>query len=203
MFAPPSPTGAERCLDAEPRARKHGRDERMADFLVHVIGAAAALAGAAALLVLAHSRDQGALAPIAVYATGLVLTFAASAAYNLGYDTRLRALLRRFDHSAIFLMIAGTYTPFTTRLANGPAAIWMTAGVWSVALGGIALKLTSPELFERVGVGVYLALGWAARLHFSLDFVVSERALRRSVACGGRALYGRRRFPSDAAAAIS
>jgi hemolysin III len=69
--------------------------------------------------------------------------------------------LRRLDHSAIFLMIAGTYTPFTTRLLEGGAALWSTVWIWSMALGGILLKLRMPRLFERVSVAIYLALGWS------------------------------------------
>jgi hemolysin III len=159
--------------DAEPRSRTHGRDERLADLCVHLVGASAAIAGAMALLSIALRRGWEVAAPIAVYAFALILTFAASAAYNLAYDTRLRVLLRRLDHSAIFMMIAGTYTPFTMRLAREPAALWLTSGVWSLAFAGIILKWFRPCWFERVGVGFYLALGWAAlaiipNLRFSL-----------------------------------
>ncbi|HUZ67630.1 MAG TPA: hemolysin III family protein [Beijerinckiaceae bacterium] len=148
--------------DLSPRARRYAREERLADLLVHLVGLAAALAGAVALLVSTRPRTAWALAPIGVYAVALIATFAASAAYNLAFDSRFRPLLRRLDHSAIFLMIAGTYTPFTTRLVAGWAAVVATAWIWSMALGGIALKLISPRLFERLAVLLYLALGWAA-----------------------------------------
>jgi len=148
--------------DVCPRGRRHGRDELLADFLVHVIGTIAALAGAIAVVFIAGSRNWAALAPVGVYAGALVTMFGASAAYNLAYETRFRSILRRLDHSAIFLMIAGTYTPFTTRLVEGRAAVWSTVLIWSMALGGILLKLTKPRLFERVGVVIYLALGWSA-----------------------------------------
>lgn len=148
--------------DAEPRGRAHSADELRADFLVHVTGLVAASVGAIALILVAASHDWQGIAPIAAYAAALIAMFAASAAYNLGYHTRFRPLLRRLDHSAIFLMIAGTYTPFTTRLLGGRAALWSTVWIWGMALGGIALKLKNPPLFERVGVAIYLALGWSA-----------------------------------------
>jgi hemolysin III len=159
---PPESSTRKPGPDADPRGRAHGRDERLADLLVHVVGASAAVAGAVVLLLDAASRGWGVVLPISVYAFALILTFSASAAYNLAYDTRLRAWLRKLDHSAIFVMIAGTYTPFTVRFAPGAAALWSTLAVWLLAAAGIALKLFNPAVFERIGVGFYLALGWAA-----------------------------------------
>ncbi|MGE3904564.1 MAG: hemolysin III family protein, partial [Reyranellaceae bacterium] len=83
-----------------------------------------------------------------------------SAAYNLARNSRRRALLRRFDHAAIFAMIAGTYTPFTTLRLDGGWGAGLTAAVWTVATIGIALKLWKPHLVERASIPLYLALGW-------------------------------------------
>lgn len=157
----------ETAPDANPRGRPYGEDERRADLVVHVVGLTAATAGAVVLIAAACFRDRAALSALSVYAAALIAMFGASAAYNLGYETRFRAILRRFDHSAIFLMIAGTYTPFTTRLIAGQAALWSTAWIWSMALGGILLKLLTPGLFERISVVMYLALGWFAATIFA------------------------------------
>ena len=87
--------------------------------------------------------------------------FLASMAYNLA-SPRRRPLLRRLDHAAIFLMIAGSYTPFTTQRLHGAWAWGMTSVVWTLALGAAAGKLFAPGLGKGFWVLLYLALGWAA-----------------------------------------
>ena len=121
------------------RARVHSKAEQLADLCVHVLGLMVAVAGTIVLAVLALD-SAGKLAAVMVYAGGLLAMLGASAAYNVGYDTRFRALFRRFDHSAIFLMIAGTYTPFTTSFFSGWAAAGLTALIWGLSLAGIVLK---------------------------------------------------------------
>jgi hemolysin III len=90
-----------------------------------------------------------------------------SALYNLAPPGPRKALLRRFDHAAIFVMIAGTYTP-VAALAIGGAWAWGLLGlVWSGALGGVVLKLVGPMRMEKLSVAAYLVLGWIglAALH--------------------------------------
>jgi hemolysin III len=82
-----------------------------------------------------------------------------SAAYNVFHTSERREWLRRLDHAAIFAMIAGTYTPFTTRLGSGWAS-GLTAVIWIVAAAGIALKLWQPRRIETISIILYLALGW-------------------------------------------
>jgi hemolysin III len=84
-----------------------------------------------------------------------------SAAYNFANE-RSRPLLRRFDHAGIFLMIAGSYTPFTTQKLEGAWAIGMTTAVWTLALAGVAGKLFLPGLGRKFWVALYLLLGWLA-----------------------------------------
>jgi len=121
----------------------------------------AGLAGTVTLAALvALQGDWVAAIPVAVYAFGLMAMLVCSAAYNLARSSRRRALLRRFDHAAIFAMIAGTYTPFTTLRLEGGWAAGLTGAVWGVALLGILLKLWKPHLVERASIPLYLALGW-------------------------------------------
>jgi hemolysin III len=87
--------------------------------------------------------------------------FACSIIYNMAKPHR-RPLLRRLDHAAIFLMIAGSYTPFTTQSLTGAWAWGMTAAVWTLALAGAAGKLFLPGLGRGFWVALYLALGWSA-----------------------------------------
>ena len=84
-----------------------------------------------------------------------------SATYNLWPVSRAKWVLRRFDHSAIYLLIAATYTPFIMELRDSVMALALLIGVWCVAIFGIVLKLGWPGRFDRVAVGLYLALGWS------------------------------------------
>lgn len=135
--------------------------ELLADGVVHALGLAVGVIGAAALVVLVVLDGNPALwAPLSIYAAGLVGMLACSAAYNLLRSSRRRAWLRRFDHAAIFAMIAGTYTPFTTLGLDGGWSHGLTLLVWSVAAVGIVLKLWQPRRIETMSTVLYLGLGW-------------------------------------------
>ena len=134
--------------------------ERSADRWVHIVGLAGGGVGGLVLLGLSLGVGRlGQAAAVGVYGLCLVLMFLASAAYNMA-GARRRPLLRRLDHAAIFLMIAGSYTPFTTQRLTGAWAWGMTLAVWVVALAAAAGKLFAPGLGRKVWVAVYLALGW-------------------------------------------
>ncbi|MGE0740585.1 MAG: hemolysin III family protein [Hyphomonadaceae bacterium] len=102
----------------------------------------------------------GMASAVAVYSVCVIAMIGCSMAYNLTENAKRKALLRRFDHAAIFLMIAGTYTPFTTIRFDGAWAISMTTIVWSLALLGAAGKLFLPDIGKRVWIAFYVALGW-------------------------------------------
>ena len=136
--------------------------ERVADGVIHVIGIAAGLVGAAILVIGAATRGgPRELAAVATYSGGLLAMLGCSAAYQILRSSRRRELLRCFDHTAIFLMIAGTYTPFTLLRTRPVWDVALTALVWSIAAAGIALRLIRPQTFDRVSIAFYLALGWA------------------------------------------
>jgi hemolysin III len=135
---------------------------KCADLIVHVTGLVLALVGAGVALGLSvRFGGMSEVAAVAIYAVGLVLMLSFSTAYNFG-KAPWRPLLRRLDHAGIFLMIAGSYTPFTTHSLKGAWAWGMTSLVWAVALLGVFGKLFLPGLGKRFWVGVYLALGWIA-----------------------------------------
>ena len=138
------------------------RGELVADGVIHIIGIAAGLIGAAILVIaVTTSGSPLELAAVATYSGGLLAMLGCSAAYQLLRASRRRELLRCFDHSAIFLMIAGTYTPFTLLRTRPFWDVALTAAVWSIAAAGIVLRLSSPRVFDRVSIAFYLALGWA------------------------------------------
>lgn len=134
------------------------RAERVADAAVHLAGIAFGVAAAIVLVLLAFDTPGAHLPAILVYLVGLLAMLSLSGAYNLAAPSRAKLLLRRLDHSAIFLMIAATYTPF---LSLNSACRPLLAAIWLTALVGIVLKLLWPGRFERLAILLYLALGWS------------------------------------------
>lgn len=133
---------------------------KCADLVVHIVGLAFALFGGGILLGLSVGFGSlGQIAAVAIYTVGLMTMFGCSMAYNFG-KWSWRPVLRRFDHAAIFLMIAGSYTPFTTQRFDGVWAIGMTSAVWVVALIGAGGKLFLPRIASRFWIFLYVALGW-------------------------------------------
>ena len=132
---------------------------RLVDKIIHLAGLVFAVVGGSVLLVLAFGSKDGRVLAVAIYALGFVAMLAASMAYSFGAPER-RALLRRLDHAGIFLMIAGSYTPFTTHALTGAWAWGMTIAVWAIAGTGIALKLLLPDMRESVSVAFFVVLGW-------------------------------------------
>ena len=147
---------------AEENHALYSRGERLADELVHGIGLAAALPACLALLLVAPpQRDPTLIAALAAYSTGLLGMLVCSALYNRAAEGPRKALLRRLDHAAIFVMIAGTYTPVTLLAISDSQGLALLAVVWGGAAAGAALKLFAPARFERLALPAYLALGWA------------------------------------------
>jgi hemolysin III len=136
--------------------------ELLADRTVHVIGLAFGITAAVALLLLtAIEQHWTALVTVVAYSVGLVAMLSFSAAYNLGHRSRYRHIFRRLDHAAIFVMIAGTYTPFTILGLDGTWRIAMTASVWTIAAIGVAVKLLAPaHRSTRISTALYLVFGW-------------------------------------------
>jgi hemolysin III len=137
------------------------RGERIADAIVHVAAVGAAVIAGVVLLLVAVPGGATQLVALSLYVFGVVTGFGCSAAYNLVSSPRAKAILRRFDHAAIFLMIAGSYTPFAVIAIGGLWGVVLLSAVWLVALGGVALKLFWPGRFERFSIVLYLMLGWA------------------------------------------
>ncbi|MBW8735118.1 MAG: hemolysin III family protein [Asticcacaulis sp.] len=134
--------------------------ERYADLVVHIVGLALALFGGGVALGLAvHYGLAGRIASVVVYALGFVAMLAFSMAYNFSRP-RWQPFLRRLDHAGIFLMIAASYTPFTTQALSGGWAYGMSIAVWTLAGIGILAKLFLPGLGKIFWVPLYLTLGW-------------------------------------------
>lgn len=137
--------------------------ERRADALVHVLGVTAGVVAVVWLLTTVAGRvTSDVMISLSVYGAGLMGMLTASAAYNLAPVGRGKERLRRIDHAMIYVMIAGSYTPFLLGRLKGAIGLLLFAAVWSAASSGSGLKLAFPRRFERAGFALYLGLGWAA-----------------------------------------
>jgi len=135
--------------------RVYSPREIRADALVHGAGIVGALAGS--IILLAHAGVSWVLAS---YLFGLLTMMIFSAAYNLTPPSHLKWLLRRFDHSAIYLLIAGTYTPLLPYLPDATQSWTLGLVTWLGAAFGVLVKFLFPGRFDRLAILVYLALGW-------------------------------------------
>src|SRR5947209_4745707 len=139
----------------------YDRGEIIADGVVHAIGLCLGLIGALTIVMIAVRIDRIEIAPILIYVIGLVAMLALSAAYNMWPVSPAKWILRRFDHSAIYFLIAGTYTPFLAQMKSVLASAGLGAGVWLSAVIGMTLKLALPGRFDRLSVVLFLLLGWS------------------------------------------
>lgn len=141
--------------------RRITRAELLADGIVHAIGIVIAITAGAVLLWLAAGRTAVAeyIATI-FYVVSLLTVLSVSCAYNLWPASRAKWFLRRLDHSAIYLLIAGTYTPFTLVGLRGAVGWWLFGAIWALALAGVVFKLFYTGRFRRLSTLIYLAMGW-------------------------------------------
>ncbi|MDR7133725.1 hemolysin III [Lysobacter niastensis] len=135
--------------------------EEFANALTHGLGATAALAGGAVLITLAALYGDGwQLASAIVFGTSLLLLYLASTLYHAVQHPVVKGRLKVFDHCAIYLLIAGTYTPFTLIGLRGPWGWSLFAAIWSLALAGVVFKLFYTGRFKLLSTGIYIAMGW-------------------------------------------
>ena len=141
--------------------RDPSRHELAADCIIHILGIGAGSIGGATLVALIAARgDWLQLGALLIYAVGIVAMFGCSAAYNLARTSRWRAAFQRCDHAAIFVMIAGTYTPFTLLRLDGVWSWSLTTAVWSIAGIGVLIKLCRSCDLRYASAAPYLLLGW-------------------------------------------
>lgn len=152
------PASGER-LSRTPPYKAYTKREHLADVAAHIAGVACGLAGAVALMLTAAGGSTLVLGGALLYTIGLVSMLSFSAAYNLWPPSPTKEMLRRLDHAAIFVMIAGTITPFAMIRVGGAWGFGLLAGVWVTAVLGVAMKIFFPRRWERLSIVLYVALG--------------------------------------------
>jgi hemolysin III len=164
----------------------YDRAELIADGVVHVVGVCFGLIAATALIVLTAIYASAAdVAVVSVYVAGLLAMLVLSATYNLWPVSRAKWVLRRFDHSAIYVLIAATYTPFIVELRDSYFAVALLVGVWCLAIIGVGLKLALPGRYDRLAVGLYLAMGWSGMMLYDTVVKALPTAALWFVVAGG------------------
>lgn len=134
----------------------------MADALVHTIGVLAAIVGVSILLVMTALKGDGsAMIAGAIFGCGLLASFTMSAAHDVVGIKAWKAALKRADHAAIYLLIAGAYTPFAWIVVGGQIGFALLAFVWIAAIAGVILNVALPESFRKAPVALFLMIGWA------------------------------------------
>lgn len=139
--------------------RLYTRAEHRMDVIIHVLGVLFAIN--ASLWLLWHVTGAPVAVSVSIYCAGLLAMIVASASYNLMPHHRpSKQVLRRFDHAAIFIMIAATYTPFAANRLGPPIGNIVLAVIWLCASVGVAIKLVFPRRFEIACIGLCIGMGW-------------------------------------------
>ena len=133
----------------------------IASALTHGLGAVAALAGGAVLITLAAIHGDGwQLGASIVFGVSLLLLYVASTLYHSIQHPVAKGRLKVFDHCAIYVLIAGTYTPFTLIGLRGPWGWGLFIAIWTLALAGVVFKLFYTGRFKLLSTAIYIAMGW-------------------------------------------
>ena len=164
----------------------YDKNELIADGIVHAVGVMLGIVSIIALVILA-APVVGAweFTSILVYGAGLLTVLTVSALYNLWPVSPVKWSLRRFDHSAIYLLIAGTYTPFITQMKANVESSLLLVGVWLTSMIGIALKLKFPGRFDRLSILLYLLLSWSGVMAYESVFGALPASTLWLLAIGG------------------
>nr|WP_246777323.1 hemolysin III family protein [Microvirga sp. VF16] len=140
----------------------YDRAELWADGIVHGLGIVLGLIAVAVLVIsILPDPSPSELIPALIYSVGMMTVLVISAAYNMWPISPVKWWLRRFDHAAIYVLIAGTYTPFLTRMGSALTPQILMIVVWVASLIGILLKVALPGRFDRLSIGLYLLIGWS------------------------------------------
>jgi hemolysin III len=178
------------------------RREELANVLTHGVGVVGSVSGAAVLIVLAAlSGDAWVIVGVSVFATSLIALYTASTLYHAVRSSALKARLKVLDHAAIYLLIAGSYTPFMIGALRGGWGWSLFGVIWGLAVAGIGLKLVFTGRFQVLSTAMYVAMGWLVLIGMgplvrALDPVTLVWLVAGGVAyTAGTPFYHSRRIP--------
>jgi hemolysin III len=168
-------------MSARTLVRTYSVGEEVANSLTHGFGIVLSVVGLAVLVVSASaSGDVRHVVSCAIFGVTLILLYTASTLYHGIQHSRVKAAMRVLDHSAIFLLIAGTYTPFTLVNLRGPWGWSLFGLIWGLALLGVLFQVTLLRRWVGLSLGLYVGMGWAV--------IVAAKPLLETVPPQGLAL---------------
>lgn len=137
-------------------------NEEVANTITHALGMVLGVVGLVLLVTksLEHQADSLTLASMTIYGSSMILLFLASTLYHAIPYPKAKRALKTFDHCAIYLLIAGSYTPFLLVSLRTPLAIGLMVVIWAIALVGIVMKVAFVYRFKRLSLVTYLLMGW-------------------------------------------
>ena len=164
---------------SEAKVSEYSEIEERANAITHGLGVVLGIVGLILLLIKANQFDADSLtvASMAAYGSSIILLFLASTLYHSITTAKTKRLLKTLDHCAIYLLIAGSYTPFLLVSLRTPLAFGLMGVIWAIALVGIVMKIAFVYRFKRLSLVTYLAMGW-------LSLIVIYQ-LAKSVELGG------------------
>jgi hemolysin III len=162
----------------ETSLKQYSMAEEIANGITHGIGIVLAIAALGILTAFASTYGNAwHVVSVSIYAATLVILYTASTLYHSIQRPRAKRILQILDHSAIYLLIAGTYTPYTLVSLRGPWGWWLFGVIWCLAALGVMLQLSLLRRWSAVSLGLYIGMGWVA--------LVAIKPLIVSVATGG------------------
>lgn len=160
---------------------RYSLGEEIAHTLTHGIGVLLSIAGLAVLLSFSATNGNAwHIVSSSIYGATLIILYSASSLYHGIHHPRAKAVLRQLDHAAIYLLIAGTYTPFLLVSLRGVWGWTLFGLIWSLALLGIVLEFIDGKRFKKLALGLYLGMGWIV--------VVAVEPMLQRVEIGGLVL---------------
>ena len=147
---------------SSPQKPQYSQTEEWANAITHGIGMVMGIVGLVLLLVkaLEHQADTLTLTSMAIYGSSIIVLFLASTLYHAIPHPNVKRWMKTFDHCAIYLLIAGSYTPFLLVSLRTPLAIGLMIVIWTIALIGIIMKVAFISRFKKLSLGSYLVMGW-------------------------------------------
>lgn len=165
-------------MNAHPVANYDSVEERI-NFISHAIGAALALIAGILLIIKGSYLETAQWIGLWVYAFSMVLLFSASSLYHFAESPERRGWYKKLDHTAIYYLIAGTYTPFLSIAIPTPKAHYLLIALWVIALIGTLFKLVFIHRFQKISLIAYLVMGWLAVLVMDdMQRFLSDQALK-------------------------
>jgi hemolysin III len=144
--------------------RTQSLGEEIANSISHGIGVIAAIVVTPLLIIKAIPLGAAAITGVSIFGATMIVLYLASTLYHAFPHSKTKRVFRIFDHSAIFLLIAGTYTPFTLSVLPGVWGWTLLGIVWSLAIAGVVLKSLRNVGTSKISIALYLGMGWLALL---------------------------------------